>query len=70
MRSFQEEKDKIIAMDMNGTITPAQYQDYCEKVPPHAIPTMCVLAIKLDEMMNPHRAKSHIVVLGNYNNRI
>jgi hypothetical protein len=28
---------------------------------------MCVLTIKPDEMMNPHRAKSCIVVLGNGN---
>jgi hypothetical protein len=27
---------------------------------------MCVLTIKKDEMLNPLRAKSHIVVLGNH----
>jgi hypothetical protein len=31
---------------------------------------MCVLTIKPDEMMNPNHAKSHIVVLGNYEDRI
>jgi hypothetical protein len=33
---------------------------------PRAIPTMCVLTIKPDEMLRPHRAKARIVVLGNH----
>jgi hypothetical protein len=31
---------------------------------------MCVLTIKPDEKMNPHQAKSRIVMLGNYKDRI
>ncbi len=37
---------------------------------PHAIPTMCILSIKKDEMLNPLRAKSRIVVLGNHEDRV
>jgi hypothetical protein len=31
---------------------------------------MCVLTIKPDEMLRPHRAKARIVVLGNHEDRI
>jgi hypothetical protein len=31
---------------------------------------MCVLAIKPDEMMHPHRAKARIIILGNHKDRI
>ncbi len=48
----------------------AQYRALWEKGAPWAIPTMCVLTIKPDEMLNPHRAKSRIVVLGNHEDRL
>jgi hypothetical protein len=70
MRSFWEEKDSIISMDTYDTITLAQYRALREKGAPRAIPTLCVLTIKPDEMMNPHRAKSCIVVHGNHKERI
>ncbi len=38
----------------------------CANGAPHAIPTMCVLSIKKDKMLNLLRAKSRIVVLGNH----
>jgi hypothetical protein len=41
-----------------------------EKGAPQAIPTMCVLTIKPDKMMNPHCAKSCIIILGNHEERI
>jgi hypothetical protein len=44
----------------------AQYHALHEKGAPKAILTMCVLTIKLDEMLNPFRAKSWIVVFGNH----
>jgi hypothetical protein len=70
MRSFWEEKDSIISMDTYHTITFAQYCALREKGAPQAIPTMCILTIKPDKMMNPHRAKSCIVILGNCEERI
>jgi hypothetical protein len=70
MHSFWEEKDSIISMDTYDTIILAQYCALREKGAPQAIPTMCVLTIKPDEMMNPHRTKSCIVVLGNHEERI
>jgi hypothetical protein len=70
MHRFWEEKDSIISMDTYNTITLMQYRALREKGTPRAIPTMCVLTIKPDKMMNPHCAKSCIVVLGNHKDRI
>jgi hypothetical protein len=56
-------------MDTYDTITSAQYCAYHEKGAPRAIPTMCILTIKPDEMMNPHCAKVCIVILGNHEDR-
>ena len=47
-----------------------EYRALRAKGVPKAIPTMCVLTIKKDEMLNPIRAKSHIVVLGNHEDRV
>jgi hypothetical protein len=63
-------KDGIESLDTYIKITVAEYSTVCEKGAPHAIPTMCVLTIKKDEMMNPLRAKSCIVVLGNHEDRV
>ncbi len=57
-------------MDTYDTITLAQYRALHEKGALGAIPTMCVLTIKPDEMINLHRAKSCIVVLENHEERI
>jgi hypothetical protein len=43
------------------------YQALCEQGAPYAIPTMCILTIKKDVMLNPLKAKARIVVLGNHN---
>jgi hypothetical protein len=48
----------------------AKYQALCAKGIPHTIPTMCVLSIKKNEMLNPLCAKSSIVVLGNHEDRV
>jgi hypothetical protein len=53
-------------MDTYDKINLAQYRALREKGALRAIPTMCVLTIKPDEMLNPHRAKSPIIVLGNH----
>jgi hypothetical protein len=70
MHSFWEEKDSIISMDTYDTITLAQYCALHEKGAPQAISTMCILTIKPDKIMNPHHAKSCIVVLRNHKGRI
>ena len=70
LASFKEEKDGIIAQDTYDILNLAQYRAYREQGAPRAIPTMCVLTIKPDEMLRPHRAKSRIVVLGNHEDRI
>jgi hypothetical protein len=70
MQSFWEEKDCIKLQNTYNKITLAQYRALREKGAPWAIPTICDLTIKSDKKMNPHQAKSHIVVLGNYKDRI
>ncbi len=57
-------------MDTYDTITLVQYHALFEKGAPQAIPTMCVLTIKPDKMMNPHHTKSCIFVLGNHKESI
>jgi hypothetical protein len=57
-------------MDTYNKINLAQYRALWEKGAPCAISTMCVLTIKQDEMINPHRAKSRIVVFGNYEDQL
>ncbi len=66
LASFQEEKDNVKLQDTYEVLTLAQYQTYCKNGTPYAIPTMCVLTIKPDEMLRPHCAKARIVVLGNH----
>ena len=66
LSSFQEEKDGLKSQDTYDVLTLEQYRAYRAKGAPWAIPTMCVLTIKPDEMLRPHCAKSCIVVLGNH----
>jgi hypothetical protein len=68
--SYFEEKRAIESLGTYDRLTLAAYRSLCAKGAPRAIPTMCVLTIKLDEMMNPNRAKSRIVVLGNHEDRV
>jgi hypothetical protein len=70
LRSFREEKTALEALDTYDKISLADYRSLREKGAPRAIPTMCVLTVKPDEMLNPHRAKTRIVVLGNHEDRI
>ena len=69
MYSFQEENDSIISMDTYDTITLAQYFAYHEKDASRAIPTLCILTIKPNEMMNLHCTKSRIAILGSHKDR-
>jgi len=68
--SFEEEKNGIKSQDTYDVIDLAQYRALRAKGAPRAIPTMCVLTIKPDEMLRPHRAKARIVVLGHHEDRI
>ncbi len=66
MASFCEEESRIESQNTYIKINLAEYHALCAKGAPRAIPTMCVLSIKKDEMLNPLRAKSRILVLGNH----
>jgi hypothetical protein len=70
LASFREEKDGIKSQDTYKVLALEQYPAYHAKDAPWAIPTMCVLTIKPDEMLWPRRTKSRIVVLGNHEERI
>ncbi len=58
MASFREEKSGIKSQNTYIKINLAEYRALCAKGTPRAIPTMCVLSIKKDKMLNPLRAKS------------
>ena len=66
LASFREEKDGIRSQDTYDMLTLEQYRTYRVKGAPRAIPMMCVLTIKPDKLLRPHRAKSRIVVLENH----
>jgi hypothetical protein len=68
--SFQEEKNGIKSQNTYKILSLAKYHTLWEKGAPRAIPTMCVLTIKPDEMLRPHCAKACIVVLGNHEDRV
>ena len=70
LASFREEKSGIQSQDTYVTIGLPEYRALRAKGVPKAIPTMCVLSIKKDVMLNPLRAKSRIVVLGNHEDRV
>jgi hypothetical protein len=70
LASFWEERDGIESLDTYVKMTLAEYCALQEKGAPCTIPMICVLTIKKDEMMNPLRAKSCIVVLGNHEDRV
>jgi hypothetical protein len=70
MASFREEKSGIESQGTYVEIGLSEYRALRAKGAPKAIPTMCVLSIKKDEMLNPLRAKSRIVALGNHEDRV
>jgi hypothetical protein len=70
LESFQEEKNGIESLNTYDKISLAEYRAFFEKGAPRAIPTICVLTIKKDEIMNPLCTKSCIVVLGNHEDRV
>jgi hypothetical protein len=57
-------------MDIFNCISKREYLQLCRKgTIPKALPSMCVLVVKLDKDDKPSRAKSSIIVLGNFEDR-
>jgi hypothetical protein len=70
LQSYYKEKRGIESFDTYCKITLGKYHTLWEKGAPKAIPTMCVLTIKKNKNLNPLRAKSCIIVLGNHEDRV
>jgi hypothetical protein len=70
LQSYQEEKRGLQSLNTYKKITLGKYWAMHEKGAPRAIPTMCILTIKRDENLLPHRAKSCILILGNHEDRV
>jgi hypothetical protein len=70
LASFCEEKSGIQSLNTYIKIGLVEYRALCAKGAPRAIPTMCILSIKKDEMLNQLRAKSPINVLSNQEDHI
>ena len=70
MDSYKEEKQSLIDHKVYEKILKNQYLDLrrASKIP-KATPSMCVLVVK-KKYGNPLRAKSRIVVLGNFEDRL
>lgn len=69
--SYNEEKDGLLDHDVYRSISKKEYLALKRsgKIP-KAIPSMCILVVKPDKDGKPNRAKSRIVVLGNFEDRI
>ena len=67
--SYSEEHGSLKTMDVFDVISGEEYQRY-KAQGFKAIPTMNIFTVKPDELGNPYRAKSRIVVLGNLEERI
>ena len=67
--SYGEEHGSLRLMDVFDEIDTPTYEKY-KAAGFVAIPTMNIFTIKPDEMGNPYRAKSRIVVLGNLEERV
>ena len=69
--SYNEEKGGLQELDVFEKINKKTYLQLRRKgLIPKALPSMCVLLVKHDKNGNPDRAKSRIVVLGNFEERI
>ena len=67
--AYSEEHGSLKTMDVFDVISGAEYARYRAQGF-KAIPTMNIFTVKPDELGNPYRAKSRIVVLGNLEERI
>eukprot|EP00804_Cyclotella_cryptica_P026709 CCRYP_007942-RA/>CCRYP_007942-RA protein AED:0.35 eAED:0.34 QI:0/0/0/0.66/0.5/0.33/3/0/1904 len=71
LRSYNEEKGGLESMQVFERINKKQYLLLkCSGRIGKALPSMCVLVVKTDKNGKPNRAKSRIVVLGNFEDRI
>jgi hypothetical protein len=70
LRSYADEMGGLESLNTYKMITLGEYRSLSEKGAPCVIPTMCILTIKRDKNLFPHRAKSQIVVLGNHEDRV
>ena len=65
--SYNEEKGGLVEHDVFTKISKKHYLSLRrQNIIPKALPSMCVIVVKPDKNGNPHRAKSRIVVLGNF----
>lgn len=69
LASYGEEKGSLKEVNTFTVITLEQYRQLRKEGAPRAIPSMCVLVVKMDGHGQPDRAKSRIVVLGNLEGR-
>ena len=68
--SYNEEKGGLESLGVYERISKKQYLSLRRKgLVPKCLPSMCVLVVKTDKDGKPNRAKSRIVVLGNYEDR-
>jgi hypothetical protein len=65
--SYNEEYDGLTKLDTFKVLTKAQYVALPNR--PKAIPTICVLTVKVDKWHRPVRAKARTVVLGTLEDR-
>ena len=65
LASYQEEKQSLQDINTYDIITLDQYCELCRNGAPQAIPSMCVMVVKLDKLGLPDSTKSCIMVLGN-----
>jgi hypothetical protein len=71
LKSYQEEKEALESLDVYEKISKQRYlQLHRSGRIEKALPSMCVLVIKHDKDGNPLRAKSRIVVLGIFEDRV
>jgi hypothetical protein len=70
LQSYYKEKRGIESLDTYHEITLGKYRALQEKGAPKAFPTMCILTNKKDKNLLPLQAESHIVMLGNHEDRI
>ncbi|KAL7538082.1 hypothetical protein ACHAWF_005990, partial [Thalassiosira exigua] len=69
--SYLEEKGGLKSLNVFDRISKKQYLTLRRQgVIPKVDPSMCVLVVKPDKDSRPHRAKSRIVVLGSYEDRV
>ena len=70
LASYIEEIQGLLRMETFDVITSAQYRELIKKYGVKAIPSMCVLTVKVDDLGNPVRAKSRIVGIGNFEKEV